>query len=260
MIVELLREEPQLIAAICYAMIACGLVVLVVLLNGSRAPYGRFRDSAILSKLSISARLGWFIQEIPSLIIPLYYATKALPNLPLPNAVLLFFFIIHYAQRATVYPIFINSTKGTPIVIVLSAFIFCVINGYIQGAWHAKYVVFSSTWITSPLTFVGIILFLVGITTNIHSDSILRNLRRPGEEGYKIPRGGMFDYVSSANYFGECLEWIGYALMARTLPSFTFALFTLCNIGPRGLSYHRWYVEKFEDYPKKRKAIIPFVL
>ena len=32
-------------------------------------------------------------------------------------------------------------------------------------------------------------MFLVGMAINIHSDHILRNLRKPGETGYVIPRG-----------------------------------------------------------------------
>uniref|UniRef100_A0A0M3II07 S5A_REDUCTASE domain-containing protein n=1 Tax=Ascaris lumbricoides TaxID=6252 RepID=A0A0M3II07_ASCLU len=88
-------------------------------------------------------------------------------------------------------------------------------------------------------TLIGLTLFALGAFVNVQSDSILRNLRRPGERGYKIPRGGLFEYVSGANYLGECVEWIGYALCARTLPSFAFAIFTLCNIGPRAVHHHR---------------------
>ena len=39
-----------------------------------------------------------------------------------------------------------------------------------------------------------------------------------------------------------------------------FATYTLANLLPRGLSHHHWYLEKFEDYPKNRKAFIPFLL
>ena len=35
----------------------------------------------------------------------------------------------------------------------------------------------------------GVFLFLFGMTANIHCDYILRNLRKPGETGYKIPQG-----------------------------------------------------------------------
>lgn len=108
---------------------------------------------------------------------------------------------------------------------------------------------FSLIWVLSRLigmcsnltrsTLIGLTLFALGAFVNVQSDSILRNLRRPGERGYKIPRGGLFEYVSGANYLGECVEWIGYALCARTLPSFAFAIFTLCNIGPRAVHHHR---------------------
>lgn len=37
--------------------------------------------------------------------------------------------------------------------------------------------------------FPGSCLWLMGWIINIHSDHILRNLRKPGETGYKIPRG-----------------------------------------------------------------------
>ena len=49
---------------------------------------------------------------------------------------------------------------------------------------------------------IGIILWGAGAYINIESDKRLMNLRKPGESGYKIPRGGMFEYVSAANYFG----------------------------------------------------------
>ena len=40
----------------------------------------------------------------------------------------------------------------------------------------------------------------------------------------------------------------------RDLPIFTF-----CNIGPRAYNHHKWYLQKFEDYPKSRKAVIPLI-
>lgn len=35
----------------------------------------------------------------------------------------------------------------------------------------------------------GSVLWFVGWLVNVHSDHILRNLRQPGESGYKIPTG-----------------------------------------------------------------------
>ena len=69
-----------------------------------------------------------------------------------------------------------------------------------------------NSWLSSPNFIVGVGLFLAGMFGNIQSDAILRNLRKPGESGYKIPRGGVFEYVSAANYFCETIEWTGFAL------------------------------------------------
>ncbi|XP_049912490.1 3-oxo-5-alpha-steroid 4-dehydrogenase 2-like, partial [Epinephelus moara] len=74
---------------------------------------------------------------------------------------------------------------------------------------------------------------------NIHSDHILRGLRRPGETVYRIPHGGMFEFVSGANFFGEIVEWCGYAVATWSLPTFAFAFFTVCSIGPRAYHHHR---------------------
>lgn len=118
--------------------------------------------------------------------------------------------------------------------------------------------------------FLGSILFYLGMAINIHSDSILRNLRKSGETTYKIPRGdsddtmqffmtdgshhiisqmssyvcfmagGLFEYVSCANYFGEILEWLGYSIAAWSLPSLSFAFFSMSFIIPRAHNHHRY--------------------
>ena len=78
------------------------------------------------------------------------------------------------------------------------------------------------------------------------------------ESGYKIPHGGFYRWLSSPNYFGEIIEWVGFALAAWTVPAW-MPWFTATNLVPRSFSNHRWYREHFSDYPKAA-AIIPFVL
>ncbi|RYG55129.1 hypothetical protein EON66_06025 [archaeon] len=46
-----------------------------------------------------------------------------------------------------------------------------------------------------------------------------------------LVQGGLFELVSGANFFGEILEWAGFALAAWSLPTFAFAFFTFCNTG-----------------------------
>jgi hypothetical protein len=70
----------------------------------------------------------------------------------------------------------------------------------------------------------------------------------------------LYEYVSCPNYLGEMLEWCGWAIATWSLAGFAFAFYTIANIGPRALANHRWYREKFPDYPPQRKAVIPYVL
>ena len=77
--------------------------------------------------------------------------------------------------------------------------------------------------------------------------------------GYYIPYGGLFGYVSAANYGGEIIEWAGYAVGTWSLPGLAFATFTFANLAPRGHQHHRWYKRTFKDYPPSRKAVLPFI-
>ncbi|MFN0215452.1 MAG: 3-oxo-5-alpha-steroid 4-dehydrogenase [Saprospiraceae bacterium] len=95
---------------------------------------------------------------------------------------------------------------------------------------------------------------------NWHSDNILLRLRKPDTTGYAIPQGGLFKWVSCPNHFGEMLEWIGFALMSWCLPALSFAVWTIANLAPRALAHHRWYKATFEDYPKERKTLVPFIV
>ncbi len=89
----------------------------------------------------------------------------------------------------------------------------------------------------------------------------LINLRQPGETGYKIPRGGMYRYVSCPNYMGETIEWIGFAIMSWSLVGAVFAIWVALPLLAQAINAHRWYRDKFGDeYPVDRKAIIPYLL
>lgn len=119
--------------------------------------------------------------------------------------------------------------------------------------------VYPSSRCADALFWTGCGLWAAGWAVNLHSDAVLRGLRAPGETGYKIPAGSAFELVSAANYFGEIVEWAGYALAARALPAAAFAAFTFVNLGPRGARHHEWYHRRFEDYPRRRRAVLPFV-
>ena len=93
---------------------------------------------------------------------------------------------------------------------------------------------------------------------NLSSDTILINLRDNNNDNYKIPYGGFFKYVSCPNYFGEILEWLGFAILTWSLSGLAFMLWTCFNLIPRAIRHHNWYNENFEKYPKNRKAVLTY--
>lgn len=123
---------------------------------------------------------------------------------------------------------------------MLAGIVFTAWNGYIQGHYHALYAEFNNTFLSEFIRLVGLLLFLVGFAINIDADRRLRNLRSDqNDRSYKIPRGGAFELVSGANFFGENLEFFGYALFCQTLPAVAFSLFTFANTAPRAIEHHK---------------------
>ena len=69
----------------------------------------------------------------------------------------------------------------------------------------------------------------------------------------------IFVLVVSGNYLGELFEWIGWSILTWSFAGLFFFLWTAANLVPRAYSHHKWYIAKFPDYPKNRKAIFPFI-
>lgn len=148
-----------------------------------------------------------------------------------------------------------------PVAIMVSAMLFNGVNGYLNGHYlGALAAPYTAAWLTDPRFLAGVILFAAGAWANWHADQVLLGLRRPGETGYRIPEGGLYRWVSCPNYLGEIAEWIGFALLTWSLPAVSFAVWTMANLVPRALAHHRWYRERFPDYPDRRKALIPGLL
>ena len=219
-----------------------------------KAPYGK--HSTKKWGKTIDNKTGWVLMEFPALITcPLiYYIVVEEISLSIG---FIFIWITHYFNRTIIYPLKIK-TKGKkiPIAIVASAFFFNVINGILNGYFIAT-LLFESISFTCIL--IGFIIFIIGLYINISSDNTLIKLRT-NQKGYVIPKGGLFNYVSCPNFFGEIIEWLGFAIMTLNLGSISFLIWTICNLIPRSKAHHKWYKENFEKYPSKRKAVIPYLL
>ena len=225
------------------------------------APFGRHTTDKW--GITINNKLAWFIMELPSLAIMSYFLFAFKNNFDSYVWILFALWIIHYVNRTIIYPIRIKSTpKKMPLAIVASAIFFNVINAWLNGYYLSNQTVpeeYDLNWICSPHFIAGILLFAIGMFINIKSDNILISLRKPGETGYKIPNGFLFKYISSPNLFGEIIEWSGFALMAGSIPAFSFMIWTCANLIPRAKNHYDWNVKNIPNYPKERKIVLPFL-
>ena len=239
-----------------YGFLTAGLGVIPVLLF-IPAPYGKFTRAGWGPQ--VSGRISWMLQESPCCFYAIYYLVMT-KNLPTEQFILLVIFSMQYYQRAFVYGYLMSAKSITTLPVVLSAIFFNLVNGYLQCGGITEYDPIS-TGLYSVRFCLGILIWACGSLSNIYSDHLLRCLRKPGESGYKIPQGGLFEYVSAANYFTESIMWLGWAIACSNWSGWLFLFMTVSNLFPRALSQHKFYLENFKEYQKLgRKAYIPYII
>jgi protein-S-isoprenylcysteine O-methyltransferase Ste14 len=229
-----------------YFVILAGLLLFPIL-TVIEAPYGKFYRSGF--GLQVNGKLGWFVFES----IPWISFLRCLDL----KGIKLYFvgcWMIHYINRSIIYTYRAPSVKPTAISAVLGAILFNIVNGYT----NTNLLIHTEYWSIDLRIYVGSLLFWAGFYINIRSDNILFALKAKGK-GYQIPHSFLYEFISCPNYFGEILEWLGWAVMTWSLPGFAFFVFTCSNLIPRALKTHVWYSNTFKNYPN-RKAIIPYLL
>ena len=226
---------------------------LYLIFSKTIAPYGRHSNSEW--GITIDNKWGWFWMELPALVVmPMIVLISPAEKNEI-IILILSLWILHYFYRTILFPIKLK-TKGKkmPLVIVISAIIFNLFNGFFVG-----YEIGNISQLDFGInTLIGLIIFFTGMYINRSSDNKLISLRKQNKE-YQIPQGGMFDYISCPNHFGEIVEWIGFAIIVCNLGTLSFALWTAFNLIPRALNHHNWYINYFKEYPDKRKAVIPYI-
>jgi 3-oxo-5-alpha-steroid 4-dehydrogenase 1 len=242
---------------ICFIFIISPITFVGLLFK--TAPYGKHTEKGW--GLKIQSKLGWFLMEIPAVFVIAVFYLKNYKDITFVPFVFLMIWQAHYIYRTFIYPFLLRGSKKTfPVLLVVFAVVFNTINGYINGYYQCCIrPEYDLSWFLTPQFILGTITFFTGYFVHIYSDMVIRNLRKPGEKEYKIPQGWIFRFISNPNYFGEIIQWFGFALLTFSLPGLAFAVFTFANLAPRAIANHKWYKNQFPDYPKKRKAIIPFI-
>lgn len=220
------------------------------------APYGRhFRSGwGIL----INNKLGWVIMEAPAPLVFMICFIFGSNDVTVAALIFLILWEGHYLHRAFIYPLGLRSkARKMPLAIVIFGLIFNIVNGYLNGNYiYSLSGGYSNEWLSDPRFIMGVLLFTMGFIINRHADQILRDISKEGY-GYRIPYGGLYHWISSPNYFGEIVIWIGWAIATWSLAGLAFATWTIANLVPRAQSHHAWYRRNFPEYPSDRKALLP---
>ncbi|XP_062185949.1 polyprenol reductase 1-like [Phragmites australis] len=109
---------------------------------------------------------------------------------------------------------------------------------------------------------IGAVIFILGSLHQMRCHAILGSLREHKDsDEYVIPCGDWFSRVSCPHYLAELVIYFGMLIASggSDIPVWFVFLFVITNLSFAAVQTHRWYLQKFEDYPRSRYAIIPFI-
>ncbi|RCV09566.1 hypothetical protein SETIT_2G039800v2 [Setaria italica] len=111
------------------------------------------------------------------------------------------------------------------------------------------------------LLYPGVLAFAVGIAGNFYHHHLLSRLRADGgDKGhYKIPRGGLFELVTCPHYLFEIIGFFGFAMISQTAYALVVAVGTAAYLAGRSYTTRKWYAAKFEEFPARVRALVPYV-
>ncbi len=253
--------SPESYKMALWIMAALAAVVFVALFF-VKAGYGMFTSRKW--GLSLPNRVAWVLMEAPAFCIFVTLWAISGKGLELPAAVFGMLYLIHYFQRSFIFPALIKGKSRMPVTIMLMGVVFNTVNAVLlfHGFFEYAPAAFAdgASFLLRPNAIIGIVVFFVGMGINMHSDYVIRHLRKPGDTKHYLPQKGMYRYVTSGNYFGEILEWTGLAIASCSPAAWLFVWWTFANLGPRAKSINKKYRDEFgNDAVGSRKSIIPFI-
>ncbi len=202
-----------------------------------------------------------FAHFIPGLLIfTVMYFLSGNNLLGITNIILYSLFTVHYLFRGLLAPLMFRyshsrlSARIPLTTFLLNTIYHCTNADFIGSVFYCK------GYFYDPRFIIGTLLFVIGLIINWSADIQLILLRTSRhDKDYILPRGVLFSLISCPNYFGECVEWLGWTIATWSLAGLIWWLYVVSVLGTRAIHNHNWYKDQFSSYPQRRKAIIPFI-
>lgn len=264
---------------------------------------GRYAWS--LAEAAGPLNLIYILYSLPAKLHPLSSTTTTISpstglfgtGLPITHEIMGLLYVLHYINRAGVTPLFLAPSMSpiwAPVALMMAVFQF--LNSSSLGGWicydaQKRAIDLSSNRavdaaLISPLSVLGMILFVGGLAGNISAEGRLFDLRRGAatrkakSEGkatvtydkvYTIPEPkGLFKYVMYPHYSLEWVEWTGYWILGgawglgwswNASAALMFLANELASMTPRGVDGVKWYEQKFgKRAVAGRKGVIPGII
>ncbi|CAL5091308.1 unnamed protein product [Urochloa decumbens] len=262
-----LYAASPLVAALTAACAATLAVLAISEFRGANLAYSKFgaaaRAGASGGAPRLPSRAGMLVIYAPALAAAL--ASFAVPGaVEGPRAqVLAAAVAVHFLKRV-LEVLFVHRYSGSmPLgtsLLISSCYLFnAVAMIYVQHLSHN---------LQEPavdLLYPGLVVFAVGLAGNFYHHLLLSRLRSGGgggaggDKGYKIPRGGLFGLVVCPHYLFEIIGFVGLAMVSQTVYGLTVAVGSAAYLAGRSRATRKWYVSKFEEFPARVKALVPYV-
>ena len=231
------------------------------------SPYGRFASNKF--GVSVDPRLGWMLMELPASLSFLAFYFQGPHRFETVPLIFLAMWCIHYATRGFFFPLSMRVARGQrgsfSAMVMSTGWLVTSLHGYFHATYFTRLgTQYTNAWLTDPRFLVGLVVYYACFVLNVRSDAIVRNLRSrdevaSGAKVYRIPEGGLFRWVSSPSYLTELVAWAGFAVCTWSLAGAFIFVVSAANLVPRAHATHRWYRERFPEYPRERRALIPYV-
>ncbi|KAI3762095.1 hypothetical protein L1987_52518 [Smallanthus sonchifolius] len=226
---------------------------------GNHLQYSKFTNSNSISNnnpIKLSSKIGMLIFYTPAFLAGLVsffvFPGGGLRFVLLKSAVTFHFF------KRDLEVLFIHKYSGNMVLgstIIITLFYFFAAAGLIV-------VHYLSLGLPDPsidTKYIGLILFILGISGNFYHHNLLSKLRKNNEKQYKIPRGGLFNLVICPHYLFEIVIFVGIAFISQTPLSFACTFGDSMYLIARSYETRKWYLNKFDDFPKHVKCVIPYI-